>query len=123
MVESTHGIHVEVRRFPLGQFYAGDAQRPDVNLTVVLTLVHGKDHLGGHPVGRPHEAVGGTGDGRGAEVGQLDVTGVSEEDVAGLDVSVDPQLTVKVVEAIEDSGTNGRYLVLSQWSLVNLNDV
>lgn len=31
------------------QLYAGDAQRPDVHLAVVLPLVHGQDHLRSHP--------------------------------------------------------------------------
>jgi len=31
------------------QLYAGDAQRPDVHLAVVLALVHGQDHLWSHP--------------------------------------------------------------------------
>lgn len=29
----------------------GDAQRPDVHLAVVLSLVHGQDHLWSHPDG------------------------------------------------------------------------
>ena len=86
VVQSTHGVHVEVGRLPLGQLDAGDAHGPDVHLAVILALVHGEDHLGRHPVRRPHEAVGRTRDGRGPEVRQLDVAGVGEENVASLDI-------------------------------------
>ena len=45
MVEGRHGVHVKVGRLTLGQLDAGDAQRPDVHLPVILSLVHGQDNL------------------------------------------------------------------------------
>ena len=61
-----------------------------------VSFGHGVSQLSGH-----------------AEVGQLGVTLGVQEDVASLDVSVDPQLTVEVVKAVEAARADGGYLVLS----------
>ncbi|CAN7950387.1 unnamed protein product [Ixodes pacificus] len=63
VVQGTHGVHVEVLLAgnvpgPLTQLDAGNAQGPDVHFAVVLALVHGQDHLGGHPVRCAHKRVG-----------------------------------------------------------------
>ena len=123
VVERRHGVHVEVGRLPLGQLDAGDAERPDVHLAVVLPLVHRQDHLRRHPVGRPHEAVGRRRDGRRAEVGQLDDAAVGQQDVARLDVPVDAALQVQVGQPGQAAGADGRDLLLEERRLVHLDDV
>ena len=123
VIQRRHGIHVEVGRLPLGQLDARDPQRPHVHLAVVLTLVHGEDDLGGHPVGRADKAVGGAGDGSGAEVGQLDAALIGQEDVASFDVAMDPALEVEVGEAGKAPSADGGDLLLQEGSLVHLDDV
>ena len=86
VIEGAHGVHVEVGRLPLGELNAGDAERPDVDLAVVLALVHGEDHLWRHPVGSSHKTVGRARNGGGSEIREFDVTRVSQQDVASLDV-------------------------------------
>ena len=88
MVESAHGVHVEVRRLPLGELNASDAERPDVDLAVVLALVHGKDDFRSHPVWCSHKTVGGARYGCRSEIRELDVPCVCQQDVAGLDIPV-----------------------------------
>ena len=49
MVQCRHGVHVEKRRFALCKLQARDAHRPDVSLAVILSFVHSKNNLRGHP--------------------------------------------------------------------------
>ena len=97
VIERRHGVHVEIRRLPLSQFDAGDAQGPDVNFALILTLVHGKDHLWRHPVRSSHKTIGRAGNGCRAEIRQFDVANICEKNVPRLDVPVDSGLRVQVV--------------------------
>ena len=51
-------------------------------LAIILSLVHGKNHLRRHPVRRPNKTVGRTRDTGRAEVGQLDVTRICYQNIA-----------------------------------------
>lgn len=41
----------------LTQLYAGNAKWPHIHLPVILTLVHGQDHLRGHPAWRIQQSI------------------------------------------------------------------
>jgi hypothetical protein len=101
--EDLHGVHVRVGRLAEGQLDGGDAERPDVGLEVVAGLL---DHLGSHPEGGADEGVAlrlHVGQlGSDAKVGQLNLAGLGEEDVGGLDVAVDFAFGVEIVEAEEE---------------------
>ena len=86
VVESAHGVHVEVRGLPLCELDAGDAEGPDVDLAVVLTLVHGEDDLRRHPVRCSHKTVGWARNSSRSEIRKFDVASVSQQDVTSLDV-------------------------------------
>ena len=51
-------------------------------LAIILSLVHGKNHLRRHPVRRPDKTVGRTRDTGRAEVGQLNVTRICYQNIA-----------------------------------------
>ena len=119
VVQGTHGVEVEVGRLPLGQLDAGDAQRPDVDLPVVLALVHRQNHLRRHPVGRPHEGVRRRAHRGGAKVGQLDGAHFGEEDVPRLDVPVDAALVVQVLQPLQAVVADGGDLLLAKRLLVH----
>ena len=86
VVESAHGVHVEVRRLPLGELDARDAEGPDVDLAVVLALVHGEDDLRRHPVGCSDKTVSRARNRSRSEIRKFDVPRVSQQDVASFDV-------------------------------------
>lgn len=100
-VEGLQGLFVEVGGLGLDHLDGHDAEGPDVDLGAVLLLL---DDLGRHPVGRTDHggALGALlGElGAEAEVCDLDVAAGGEEDVVGLDVSVDDVLGVQVHETL-----------------------
>ena len=114
VVKRAHGVHVEIGGLSLRQLNAGDPKGPNVHLAFVLTFVHGKNDFRRHPIWRSYKAVGGAGNGCRAKVCELDVADVGEEDVPGLDVSVDSCLCVQVVKPIETTWKNRRVV---GWSL------
>ena len=88
VIERTHRVHVEERRLALSyqsqesqdkqrllqkssqqfelktsgltEFNAGDSKGPDIDLAIVLSLIHGQDDFRCHPVWRADERVGRT---------------------------------------------------------------
>ena len=116
VIEGGHGVHVEVGRLPLGELNAGDAERPDVDLAVVLALVHGEDHLWRHPVRCSHKTVGRARNRGGSEIREFDVTRVSQQDVTSLDVPEKLKtynemylLNLKITRAIVTSSHNKEF--------------
>jgi hypothetical protein len=57
--ERTHGVHVAEGRLRLGHLDGGDAEAPEVAPVVVgsVWVLVARDHLRGHPVGRPDKCV------------------------------------------------------------------
>jgi hypothetical protein len=90
-----------------------DAQTPDVDLAAIFFAC---DNLRSHPVWRADHGcafhVGLIDLGAEAEIGQLDVAIHAEQDVVGLDVSVDNTLGVQELQTVERFAADGGNLTL-----------
>ena len=93
-------------RLHLSELDHSDAKTPDVNLGVVRLVPESLagHHLWGHPVWCADEGVSLLivllELGADSKVGELDVPLQSEQDVAGLEVSVDDPVPVEIEEAV-----------------------
>lgn len=100
-VESLQRLFVEVRWLALDHLDGHDTQRPNIDLGTILFLL---DDFRRHPVGCTDH--GGTFGaivgqlGTETEIGNLDVAARGEENVVGLDISVDDLLAVEVDETL-----------------------
>mmetsp|Transcript_36260 Transcript_36260/g.86441 ORF Transcript_36260/g.86441 Transcript_36260/m.86441 type:complete len:289 (+) Transcript_36260:994-1860(+) len=106
-------VQVAVRRRPLGHLDGRDAEAPNVGASVVVRLL---DNLRRDPEGTPHDGLPLVDRvrqlGRNAEVGELDVPVVRQEDVPALDVAVAYLLLVKVLESQDAAGARRAYRLL-----------
>jgi hypothetical protein len=84
----------------IGQLHSCDSQRPDVSLEAVAILL---DDFGCHPEWGANKGVPLTLDigelSSDSEVSQLDLAAFREQDIGGLDISVDLALSVEVLDA------------------------
>ena len=88
--------------FSQGQLHRSDTERPDIGMEVVARLLN---NLGSHPEGCADKGQALTLDVgelcRDTEIGDLDSSIFAEQDVGGLDVSVDFAGRVEVVQALQ----------------------
>ena len=102
VVERRHSVHVEERRLPLRQLDASDAQRPNVHFAVVLSLVHGEDHLGRHPVRSSDERVGRREHGGRTKIRQFHRAAFRQQNITGFYVPMNSPTGMQICQSLRD---------------------